>query len=130
MGQKKIHSTKVIRVWILGSCICATIFLAVAAAYDFWAMKTVVDYNTNYEKTSYFGLWNKCEDERQGNSASQQVQPMMSKCEKFGNTELAGIKDAPGKSLLVRGEKISAKKELQNRIPSLRRALIRRTRDI
>ena len=98
MGQNKMQSsTKVIRVWILGACICGSIFLAFSAAYDFWGMKTVVDHSTNYEKTSYFGLWNKCEDERKGNKENEPVQPMTSQCEKFGDGNLAGIKDAPGK---------------------------------
>ena len=78
----KMESTKVIRIWILGATICATIFLALSLNYDVWAIKTYVDKNVeNYEKTFYFGLWNKCEDEREGNKKGEPMKPMTVKCE-------------------------------------------------
>ena len=93
----KFQSTKVIRVWILGASLCATIFVAFSVAYNFWAIKTVIDDSTNAEKTTYFGLWNKCVGERQGNTKGQPLNPMVTKCEAYGDGNLAGFNDTPGR---------------------------------
>ena len=92
----KLQSTKVIRVWVLGASICATIFVAFSLAYNFWGIKTVIDGSTNAEKTTYFGLWNKCVDERKGNLQGEPLKPMVSKCEAYGDGNLAGFNKAPG----------------------------------
>ncbi|XP_066915557.1 uncharacterized protein [Clytia hemisphaerica] len=100
----KLQSTKVIRVWILGATLCATIFVALSLSYDFWAMKTILDTATNEETTTYFGLWNKCEDKRAGNAPEEPLKPLVKTCEPYGNGNMvAGFEHPPEFMRITRG---------------------------
>lgn len=89
----KLNSMKVIRVWILGASVCATIFLVLSLGYNHWAIKMVTG---TTEKSTYFGLWEKCEEEKKVDT--QVAQTITTKCEAYGDGNLAGFNDAPGKS--------------------------------
>ncbi|XP_057316121.1 uncharacterized protein LOC130657173 [Hydractinia symbiolongicarpus] len=101
MGRS--HCTKPIRIWILGACICATLFLALSCKYENWAMKTYKDYRLKSENTTYFGLWKHCLDTR-APAVNNKEQPMMSECWNFGtSSEMTGIYGTPGFIKLTRG---------------------------
>lgn len=97
MGRS--HCTKPIRIWILGACICATLFLALSCKYENWAMKTYKDYGLKSENTTYFGLWKHCLDTK-APAVNNKEQPMMSECWDFGtSSEMTGIYGTPGNKL-------------------------------
>lgn len=90
----KIESTKVIRVWTLGALFCATIFLALSAYYDFWAIGVYNDFSKGEQNTTNFGLWTKCFLHR-GRDANG-LSYVTLDCERFGEGNLAGIEGTPG----------------------------------
>jgi len=94
---------KAIRIWILGASFSAFLFLALSTDYEFWAMKTLINTNTNHENTTYFGLWTKCFDYR-GPNVNGTKQVMISICEKYsdGGT-LLDITGTPGFIKVTRG---------------------------
>ena len=98
MGRKN-HFSKPIRVWILGASICATIFLALSCYYDFWVMKTLKNESNNFEDTSYFGLWKKCNDLRPKDRNGKK-QLMTTTCQTFGDGGLLKITGTPGKYII------------------------------
>ena len=66
-------------------------------------MKTILDTTTNEETTTYFGLWNKCEDKREGNTPGQPLKPLVKTCEPYGDGNMvAGFDHPPGEILNLR----------------------------
>ena len=100
MWIRKDHFWKPIRIWIVGASICATIYLSLAAYYDFWVMKVYENKATNYEDTTYFGLWNKCRDWRLADINGTK-QAMLHTCTTFDQGTLLGVSEAPGEYILA-----------------------------